>query len=270
MSTHARARRYTNRTAFLLAAAVAVINPLALMSAWVGAEPSRQETHSTAVGEIKSIALGTRSTARLNTDSVMRVATTPEALDIALERGEALFEAAPDDARQLRVTAGSAVVRAQASSFSVRVRDPKHVDVLVREGQVTIDSTSRKSSRKAAAGDNTVSAQQIARLTRARMQLANVSAADVARNLEWTTGHLSFNGETLAEAAAEFNRYNDRKLVIADPSIRSLMIGGKFQSSDPDSFIAALRPMGVRQLESETSGPESSFIRLVGLRDRRP
>jgi len=270
MSTHAPARRYANRTAFLLAAAVAVISPLALISAWVGAEPTPQETHSTAVGELRSISLGTRSTVRLNTDSIMRVMTTPEALDVELERGEALFETAQDDARQLRVTAGSAVVHAQASTFSVRVRDLKHVDVLVREGQVTIDSTSRKSSRKAAAAENTVSAQQIARIAPARMQLENVSAADVARNLEWTTGHLSFNGETLADAAAEFNRYNDRKLVIADRSIRSLTIGGKFQSSDPESFVAALRPMGVRQLESETPGPESGFIRLVGLRDWRP
>ena len=61
------------------------------------------------------------------------------------------------------------------------------------------------------------------------------------RRLAWQAGELSFQGETLADAVAEFNRYNHRKLRIGDSSIAILQIGGNFQDSDVDSFIAALQ-----------------------------
>jgi transmembrane sensor len=70
---------------------------------------------------------------------------------------------------------------------------------------------------------------------------------------------VTFAGETLAEAVAEFNRYNSRKLVIADRSISFISIGGQFRVSDVQSFVAALRPLGVRAGYSDENS-----IRLVG------
>ena len=40
----------------------------------------------------------------------------------------------------------------------------------------------------------------------------------LANDLAWRTGMVVFNHTTLAEAAAELNRYNHEKLVIADPA----------------------------------------------------
>jgi transmembrane sensor len=63
----------------------------------------------------------------------------------------------------------------------------------------------------------------------------------VENALAWRTGMLNFENATLREVADEFNRYNSRKIVIADPEAGAFRIGGMFPSSDPDAFVRLLR-----------------------------
>src|SRR5262249_1531150 len=140
-----------------------------------------------------------------------------------LERGEALFEVPDSDHPPLRVRAGPLWLETKGSIFALRMRDPKHVDIVVREGSVQVSA-----AREAALVD----ARQIAHISPSGIEVQPSTDSDLARRLEWVTGRISFSGETLAEATAEFNRYNERKLVIADASIRDLTIGGRFQYTD--------------------------------------
>jgi hypothetical protein len=72
---------------------------------------------------------------------------------------------------------------------------------------------------------------------------------------------LRFNGQTLAEAAAEFNRYNARRLVIANPKIAALRISGRFPATAAEDFAVTLKePFG---LEAVFSGPGPGTIRLT-------
>jgi transmembrane sensor len=48
-----------------------------------------------------------------------------------------------------------------------------------------------------------------------------------------------FKHTTLAEAAAEFNRYNTKKVVIADGEAAKLTINGTFQTGDIAAFADA-------------------------------
>lgn len=41
---------------------------------------------------------------------------------------------------------------------------------------------------------------------------------------------------TLAEAAAQFNRYNTTKLVITDAAVGSIRIGGSFDANNVEAF----------------------------------
>ncbi|MNC99026.1 hypothetical protein D3C83_171720 [compost metagenome] len=50
---------------------------------------------------------------------------------------------------------------------------------------------------------------------------------------------VGLDGETLAEAAAEFNRYNDRQIVIDDPALGQERLVGYFRATDPESFARA-------------------------------
>ena len=78
---------------------------------------------------------------------------------------------------------------------------------------------------------------------------------------------LSYQGETLAQAVSELNRHNHhRRLIIADSEIASVKLSGRFDARDPESFVAALAPLGVRSVASRSNQVE---IRLVGSRGRR-
>jgi ferric-dicitrate binding protein FerR (iron transport regulator) len=41
--------------------------------------------------------------------------------------------------------------------------------------------------------------------------------------------------------ADEFNRYNDRQLIVADPRLETFHVSGVFSSTDPASLIRFLR-----------------------------
>ncbi len=250
MARRSRARRKTIFAAIVTTTAAALLSPVALMSAWVHAETLPTQVFSTAVGEIRRIVLGEQLAVKMNTSTGLTVTSSPQLCEVSLDHGEALFDLQRDSTRPLRVVAGNVAVSARASKFSVRVLDAKNVELVVSTGQVTVGTT-------------TIREHQLARISPGGIVLREFSEAEVNRKLEWTTGHISFSGETLAEATAEFNRYNVRKLMISDRTISTLTIGGKFSSSDIDSFVAALRPMGIRRVE----GDGDKVICLVSSRE---
>jgi transmembrane sensor len=75
---------------------------------------------------------------------------------------------------------------------------------------------------------------------------------------------LTFKDAPLANVVIAFNRYNHRQIVIDDPSIAGLRIGGKFPKTDPDSFISALTTsFGLQaRLEGADVDPGSGTIHL--------
>jgi transmembrane sensor len=254
------ARPFAPRAGRLLAVMALCASHVVCVHAWVKSEASPAQVYSTVVGQRKQVTLGVGGVANLNTSSVLRVSETSERCEADLERGEALFEV-PDADHPVHVRAGPITLQTKGSVFALRVRDAKHVDVLVREGTVHVSS---------AHDEVEVSAQQVARVSPAGIELKLFTDTALARQLEWMTGHISFNGVTLAEAVAEFNRYNERKLVIADKSIRELAIGGKFICTDVDSFLAALAHIGVASQDGGTSASGARVVRLVGTGNSPP
>jgi len=67
----------------------------------------------------------------------------------------------------------------------------------------------------------------------------------------WTQRQLAFEYALLSDVAEEFNRYNERQLVIEDPALYDFHITGVFSSSDPASLVRFLRERpGVRVTET--------------------
>jgi len=46
---------------------------------------------------------------------------------------------------------------------------------------------------------------------------------------------------TLVDAAAEFNRYNHKQLVVVDPRAAGVHIGGSFDATNVEAFVRLLR-----------------------------
>ena len=71
-------------------------------------------------------------------------------------------------------------------------------------------------------------------------QMPAAAGADaVDRKLEWRYGKIDLAGETLGEAVADFNRYNDRKIEVADPRLADERFVGWFRTNDPEGFAEA-------------------------------
>jgi transmembrane sensor len=195
---------------------------------------------------------------------------------VVLERGEALFKVAHDATRPFDVQAAGTTVRAVGTEFSVRLREPnektqgqKDVEVLVKEGRVAIDPPKQQLERAAALPPSVsmLSAGETVTISASRVSVQKVADTDVDKKLSWTEGRLWFERQRLADVVAEFNRYNRRQMVIADPAIADLRIGGGFEATDPESFVAALeRTFGIRAFP-EANDPD--VIRLVGTRETR-
>lgn len=66
-----------------------------------------------------------------------------------------------------------------------------------------------------------------------------VDAAAIERALAWRDKRIAFQNETLRAAAAEFARFSDTRIEIADPAVAALRITGLFQADDPAAFARA-------------------------------
>jgi transmembrane sensor len=104
-----------------------------------------------------------------------------------------------------------------------------------------------------------LAAGQAAVLLPGRMTVSEVTPQLIERRLAWTAGRLEFRGESLAEAVAEFNRYNQRQIRLADPSLGTLRVGGNFKATDPESFAAALA--SAFKLHIEPAGTDAIVLR---------
>jgi transmembrane sensor len=247
------------RRVFAIAAATAAMGVIA----WFASYHLGWKSFETGVGGREKMQLADGSTVDLNTNTELNVRISGSRRDIMLARGEALFHVAHDSNRPFYVTAGGTVVRAVGTEFSVRIRDPQHVDVLVSEGRVAVGAPGTEANFENPALLATapkVSAGETASVQRRSVAVRRVPPNDISRKLAWTAGHLAFQGETLDDAVQEFNRYNQRQITIADPSIVHVQVGGIFLTTDPDSFIAALQHSFGFQVRA---GDNNGDIRLL-------
>ena len=120
-----------------------------------------------------------------------------------LEHGEAYFDVVHDAQRPFVVIAGNRRITDIGTKFSVR-RDGDDVKVIVTEGRVRVDivDTGHAAAPVYAVGGNVVVAKSDETL------VANASAKELDDQLSWRTDMLEFHQDTLADAAVQFNRYN--------------------------------------------------------------
>jgi len=187
--------------------------------------------YSTPVGEVASIALVDGSNVTLNTDSEIRAVVTKRERRVYLDRGEVFFEVAKDPAHAFSVEVGNKRVVAIGTKFAVR-REAGDIRVVVTDGKVRVEIGERPTA--------TLTAGAVARTTDAGTLVQVGSLPDAEDYLAWLHGVLVFHETTLAEATAEFNRYNNRKIIITDAAVGALRIGGAFRSSNLDGFVRLL------------------------------
>ncbi len=247
----------------LLTIATLLLFLAASIATWITLSRSAWQAYETGRGGLQRIVLADGSTAILNTDSRIRVRMNSKRREVVLERGEALFTVAHDTQRPFDVTAGGTVVQAVGTAFCVQLREQNQVDVIVTEGRVAVDPPDVSIADPTMAN---LMAGEMASVKAHRLNVQKIDDQQITHKLAWTQGKIWFDRATLAEAVAEFNRYNRKQLVIADRAIAGLYVSGGFEATDLDRFVAALSNFGVRALPPQEKAGESEpeAIRLVG------
>jgi len=197
----------------------------------------RDTIYQTPVGGHRTVTLADNSLVELNTDTVLRV----HGRTAKLEKGEAYFQIKHDATRTFVIFAGDHRIADLGNKFLVR-NEPGRLEVSLMEGKALVESTSSAQPQAAllAPGDVVVA-------TAGSMSLIKKPAKELANKLGWRQGLLIFKHTTLSDAASEFNRYNDQKLIIADASVGRLKIYGTFRAGNVEQFaVAAQQLLGLR------------------------
>jgi transmembrane sensor len=214
------------------------------------------QTLATAVGQQRNVTLADGSIVALNTNTIVETHLERYSRDVYLRQGEAHFEVAHDRSRPFLVHAGDAVVRAVGTQFEVRLRSDQHVDVVVNEGRVEVQSGV---SEPADADHGRTRSRTVVHALSAGQQLSPagndytvvpVSKRQLSSALAWRDGAVVFDGERLSDAIAEIGRYTDARIIISDPQVAALRVGGRFRTGDVQQFFDALQsalPVAIRR-----------------------
>ena len=199
-----------------------------------------QKTYATQLGGRETVQLADGSHLVLNTDTILKACVTKTSRLVRLDRGEAYFDVKHDPAHPFVVLAGDRRITDLGTKFSVR-RDGDKVWVVVSEGRVRIEPVGPKASIRPTLIPAVVTRGGVAVSDAHQVLVVHQDDSQLARDLSWREGLISFNQTTLSEAASEFNRYSDKKLVVVGQAAANVRIDGAFRSDNVDSFANLLR-----------------------------
>jgi len=194
-----------------------------------------EKTYVTGIGGHETLTLRDGSRIELNTDTSLRVADSGAKRIVSLDKGEAYFQIVHDAAHPFVVLAGNHRVTDLGTKFLVR-RSNDAVRVSLLQGQAQFDTEDNQGTQQA-----TLNPGDVVVATATSLSITQAPTQTLDDQLGWRHGVLVFRHATLAEAAAEFNRYNLQKIVVADSHIARLNINGALRANDPQTFVRSMK-----------------------------
>jgi transmembrane sensor len=192
----------------------------------------RGTSYRTEEGQIRSVPLEDGSHVTLDTGSRIEVSVRADERRIELIRGDAYFEVAKDPARPFVVSVDRTRVVAVGTKFYVE-RDANGLVVLVTEGKIRLERPT-ESPQEVPVGSSAL-------LDATGLRISHPTDMEVEETIGWRNGYLLFRDTALAAAVAKFNRYTPKKMLIEDPSIAAIRIGGHFRLDDVRGFLWLLK-----------------------------
>ncbi len=192
---------------------------------------SVKQDYSTPVGGHRIIALDDGSKIELNTDTILRTDFGARTRQVQLLKGEAYFQVKHDAARPFVVTVAQHRVTDLGTKFFVR-DDDNRVQVSLVEGRAELksdDASIQQHSVVLTPGDVAIASDM-------SLSVSRKPAHELSDELGWRRGVLIFSHASLAEAAAEFNRYNTVKIIIADEKEGRRIIGATLPVHGVEAF----------------------------------
>lgn len=245
-------RRRVPFPSFAAAAMAAALVGLAVLSPAiresVGMRPTQRcLTHANGY---ERVTLEDGSMLELNAHSDASIRFTRSERRVELVQGEAHFTVAKDPARPFVVQAGAVSVTAVGTAFNVK-RTAEKIEVLVTEGRVAVGpgpggapiaAASRPTHMSVGAYERVVVPDRVQPVTAPSVE--RVAVATVQEALGWQKPRLVFVDTPLAEVVAQFNRQSTVEIVVADPELAQLPVGGSMRAADVGAFLRLIETSG--------------------------
>ena len=212
--------------------------------------PAAGDIYQTQVGERKTIVLADNSVVILDTDTRLVADYSQQKRLISLEKGQARFNVAHEPRRPFSVEAGDGVVTALGTTFVVR-KTANDVLVTLIEGKVKVARQSQLMTISHTPDDQKDIARQ---LVYSKKGISKPDVVDIPQVTAWEQGRLVFDNHSLPEVIAELNRYSDKKIIIADRTLRAIRVTGVFNAGDNRSAIRALKTYFSMSLSTDQRG----------------
>ncbi|MFT4077483.1 MAG: DUF4880 domain-containing protein [Asticcacaulis sp.] len=200
---------------------------------------NRRAHAQTRVGERRSIVLPDSSHLDLNTDTKVSWRFSDAKREIWLDRGE-IAVLGPASLQRLTIYALDHSIEPEFGETNVRI-DGSQLEVVCLHGETMITPKSKLSPD--------AHADKVAQKVRAGQGFSSTVSTYGVRTLKdtdietveaWQSDEIVLSGLTLATTVAEYNRYLTRKIVIRDPSLAGIRLGGRFSTRDTSGFLQGL------------------------------
>ncbi len=195
-------------------------------------------SYATPIGgrEVLTLKDGTRI--ELNTNTALRVAINRSERKVWLDRGEAFFDVRHNAKLPFVVIARNRRVIDLGTKFLARTSSAR-LEVALVEGSARVESDGANKKTNSAV----LTSGDVAFATDDAVSITTKPVATLTKELGWRRGVLIFDRTSLADAVADFNRYNQQQLVIADSALGFKKIDGTFRATDEDAFLEAMHDL---------------------------
>ena len=191
--------------------------------------------YRSAMGERLNIELDDGSRVVLNTNSRISVTYADHQRLLELQQGEAWFKVEPNKERPFHVDVGETRITAVGTAFNVYL-SPGSTDVTVTEGVVKVSGLGQAGS--SARHTELLHANQRLIADSDGWELS--ASTDISKQLAWQRGELVAEEMPLPELVEQLQRYQDKRIIIADPDVAGLSVSGVLQLDQPEASLSAV------------------------------
>lgn len=191
----------------------------------------------------------------LRPGAIVETKYTATRRDVRLLGGEAFFIVAKDPERPFVVDSGNVSFRAVGTRFVVQSRTDT-VNILVTEGQVSVESTSVAASAVTSSvlmgqgKELSVSTSWDGHTLAPQVR----SAEEIEQRLAWRQPRLLLSNTTVGEAVELLNREGALRIELQDASLAAIQLTGACRVDDPAGFVRLLQAAVAVQSRQRADG----------------
>jgi transmembrane sensor len=198
------------------------------------------QSYATHTGETRTVTFEDGSVAYLNTRTQIKWIGNQRDRRVMLLEGEALFDVVHDPDRPFHVVLDNSEINVLGTRFNVYRKKDGETTVTVLEGSVSVHE--RSQGRDQSAWQRRLSAnEQI--VYRPLGLLGDVRQTSAEKAVKWREGVMEIQNQPLPEVLDELTRYTDQRIVIRDPVLNELRIGGVLNVRDVRVALARLQKL---------------------------